>query len=72
MVARAQAGCPVLGLRYPSDKAVGTRFTTLRNLLGDKFIAVDLPGEGHATLTEERDQTAVDALFDFLGRQLRE
>ncbi len=71
MVARAEAGCPVLGLRFASDKAVGSRFTTLSNLLGDKFIAVDLPGEGHSTLTEERDQAAVDALLGFLGKQLR-
>ena len=53
------------------DKAVGSRFTTLRELLGDKFTAVELPGEGHSTLTEERSQEAVDAVVEFLGRQLR-
>jgi dienelactone hydrolase len=71
VVARAEAGCPVLGVRYAEDKAVGTRFTTLRELLGDKFTAVELPGQGHSTLTEERSQEAVDAVVEFLGRQLR-
>lgn len=71
VVARAEAGCPVLGVKYAGDKAVGTRFTTLRELLGDKFTAVELPGDGHSTLTEERSQEAVDAVVAFLGRHLR-
>jgi dienelactone hydrolase len=39
---RVDAGCPVLGLRFTEDRAVGTRFDTLRNELGDGFIAVEL------------------------------
>lgn len=47
---RVAEGCPVLGLRFTADKAVGTRFDTLRNELGDGFIAVELdssPGNPH-------------------------
>ena len=48
VVARAEAGCQVLGLRYADDKATGTRFETLQRLLGDNFVGVDFPGKGHA------------------------
>lgn len=47
---RVEAGCPVLGLRFTEDKAVGTRFETLRSELGDGFIAVEIdssPGNPH-------------------------
>ena len=71
VVARAEAGCPVLGLRYAEDKAVGTRFETLHRLLGDRFLAVDLPGKGHSTLTEHRSQEAVDRVLAFFGERLR-
>ena len=71
VVARAEAGCPVLGIRYAEDKAVGTRFETLHRLLGDRFLAVDLPGKGHATLTEHRSQEAVDRVLTFFGERLR-
>ena len=71
VVARARAGCPVLGIRYVEDKAVGTRFETLHRLLGEKFLAVDLPGKGHATLTEHRHQEAVDRVLAFFGERLR-
>jgi dienelactone hydrolase len=67
---KAAAGCPVLGLKYADDKAVGTRFDTLRDELGDKFIAVEFPGRKHATLTEHRQQEGVDRVLDFLRRQL--
>ena len=40
---RAAEGCEVLGLRFTEDKLVGTRFDSLRTLLGDAFIAVELP-----------------------------
>ncbi len=43
VIKRAQDGCQVLGLRFLDDKAVGTRFTTLREKLGDAFIAIELP-----------------------------
>lgn len=39
---RVNAGCPVLGLRFTEDTAVGTRFDTLRTELGDGFIAVEI------------------------------
>ena len=61
----------VLGIRYVEDKAVGTRFETLHRLLGDRFLAVDLPGKGHATLTEHRSQEAVDRVLAFFGERLR-
>jgi dienelactone hydrolase len=67
---KTEAGCPVLGLRYTGDKAVGTRFDTLRRELGDKFIAVEFPGSKHSTLTEHRQQEGVDRVLDFLRRQL--
>lgn len=47
---RVDAGCPVLGLRFTEDAAVGTRFDTLRTELGDGFIAVEIdssPGNPH-------------------------
>jgi dienelactone hydrolase len=71
MVARAQAGCQVLGLRYADDKATGTRFQTLERLLGDNFVGVEFPGKGHATLTAHRQQEAVDKVLEFFGRRLR-
>jgi dienelactone hydrolase len=69
---KAAAGCPVLGLKYAGDKAVGTRFETLRRELGDNFIAVEFPGSRHSTLTEHRQQEGVDRVLDFLRRQLLE
>lgn len=71
MVARADAGCAVLGLRYQKDRAVGSRFATLRALLGENLLAVEVPGKGHSTLTEERSQVAVDAVLEFLAGRLR-
>jgi dienelactone hydrolase len=71
MVARANAGCPVLGLRYRDDKATGTRFQTLETLLGANFVGVEFDGKGHATLTEHRQQEAVDRVLAFLGERLR-
>jgi dienelactone hydrolase len=63
---RAAAGCSVLGLRYADDPAVGTRFDTLTRELGDAFIAVELPGRKHSTLTAHRQQVAVDRVLAFL------
>jgi dienelactone hydrolase len=70
VVARAAAGCQVLGLRYQADRATGTRFDVLRNLLGDNFIGVEFEGKGHATLTEHRQQEAVDRVLAFLHEKL--
>ncbi|MDQ6687932.1 MAG: dienelactone hydrolase family protein [Actinomycetota bacterium] len=67
---RAANGCPVLGLRYRSDKAVGTRFETLTRELGAAFVHLDLEGRGHSTLTAHRRQEAVDRVLRFLDERL--
>lgn len=67
---RVADGCAVLGLRYASDPLVGTRFDTLTRELGDGFIRVDLDGEGHSTLTNERNQQAVDAVLALFAERL--
>jgi dienelactone hydrolase len=69
--ARAAAGCEVLGLRYRSDPMVGKRFTTLTRELGDAFLRVEFPGRKHATLTEHRQQEAVDRVLAFFDEKLR-
>lgn len=68
---RAAAGCDVLGLRFTGDKAVGTRFQTLKRELGDHFLAVEFEGSGHSTLTEQRQQRGVDEVLAFFDRNLR-
>ncbi|MCW2601511.1 MAG: hypothetical protein JWM02_3340 [Frankiales bacterium] len=65
------AGCPVLGLRYAADKAVGTRFATLRKELGDGFLAVELPGKGHSVVTEHRDEPSVQRVLTFFQERLQ-
>ncbi|HEY5664766.1 MAG TPA: dienelactone hydrolase family protein [Ilumatobacter sp.] len=73
VVQRAADGCEVLGLRFVDDRVVGTRFATLREKLGDAFIAVELPSASkrdHSVLTEQRDEASVDAVLDFLARRL--
>ena len=69
--ARAAAGCEVLGLRYRSDPMVGTRFATLSRELGDAFLKVEFRGRQHATLTEHRQQEAVDRVLAFFAEKLR-
>lgn len=69
--AKAEAGCPVMGLRFADDRATGTRFDTLRKELGDKFIAVEFPGKEHSTLTEHRQQEGVDRVLAFFAERLR-
>ena len=68
---RVAAGCPVLGLRYTGDKAVGTRFDTLRRELGDGFLAVELPGRKHSVVTEHRDEASVQRVLDFFRERLQ-
>lgn len=70
---RAAQGCEVLGLRFTEDMAVGSRFDTLRELLGDAFIAVELPSNkksDHSVLTEQRDEPSVVQVLDFLKEKL--
>ena len=63
-------GCAVLGLRYRQDPATGTRFDTLRQELGDNFIAVEFEGRRHAVVTEHRQQEAVDRILAFFDERL--
>ena len=70
---RAAAGCQVLGLRFTGDRLVGDRFATLRELLGDAFVAVELPSakaSDHSVLTEQRDDASVERVLDFLSDRL--
>ena len=74
VAARAAGGCQVLGLRYDGDRLVGERFATLRDLLGDSFLAVELASSSpsdHSVLTEQRDDESVERVLDFLVEQLR-
>ena len=71
--ARAEAGCDVLGLRFTEDRAVGTRFDTLRRELGDRFIAIELPSAtrtDHSVLTEQRDEPSVQRVLEFFRERL--
>jgi len=71
---RAAQGCQVLGLRFDQDKFVGGRFDALRELLGDAFIAIDLPSAkktDHSVLTEQRDDPSVEKVLDFLKEKLQ-
>ncbi|GAB2760256.1 dienelactone hydrolase family protein [Nocardioides salsibiostraticola] len=68
---RAAAGCQVLGLRFTGDSAVGTRFQTLTDEIGDAFIKVEWPGKQHSTVTEHRQQEGVDRVLAFFAEKLR-
>lgn len=70
---RAAAGCEVLGLRYTGDRLVGDRFQTLRDLIGDKFVAIELPStkkSDHSVLTEQRDEASVERVLQFFRDKL--
>lgn len=70
---RAAAGCEVLGLRYTGDRLVGDRFATLRDLIGDKFVAIELPSTkktDHSVLTEQRDEESVQRVLQFFRDKL--
>ena len=71
---RAADGCQVLGLRFDKDKAVGNRFDSLRQLLVDAFIAIELPSKkasDHSVLTEQRDEASVQRVLDFFVEKLK-
>ena len=73
VIERAAEGCQVLGLRFTGDKLVGERFATLREKLGDAFIAIELPstsGSDHSVLTEQRDEPTTQRVLDFLVDKL--
>ena len=64
----------MLGLRFTDDRLVGSRFDSLRELLGDAFIAIDLPSNkktDHSVLTEQRDDASVDRVIEFLKERLQ-
>ncbi|MCW2822691.1 MAG: hypothetical protein JWR64_2486, partial [Marmoricola sp.] len=67
---RAPAGCQVLGLRFKQDPAVGKRFETLTNEIGDAFIKVEFEGRKHSTLTEHRQRGGVDRVLAFFDEML--
>jgi dienelactone hydrolase len=67
---RAATGCQVLGLRFKQDPAVGKRFETLTNEIGDAFIKVEFEGRKHSTLTEHRQQGGVDRVLAFFDEKL--
>ena len=70
---RAEAGCQVLGLRFTGDKLVGTRFDSLRKLLGDAFVAVEFASStkaDHSVLTEQIQEDGVVRVLDFLRQKL--
>jgi len=74
MVARAQGGCEVLGLRYTGDRFVGTRFAPLQRLLGPKFLPVEFPSTtkaDHSVLTEHVQEAAVQRVIAFFAEKLR-
>jgi len=74
VIERASHGCQVLGLRFTQDRAVGDRFTTLREMLGDAFIAIELPSNkrsDHSVLTEQRDDPSVTRVLDFFKEKLQ-
>ncbi len=67
---KTSKGCQVLGVRYRTDPATGTRFDTLRLELGDTFLAVQLEGKGHSVLTADRNDAAVNRVLDFFDEKL--
>ncbi len=74
VIERAARGCQVLGLRFTEDRLVGDRFATLREKLGDAFIAIELPSDkrsDHSVLTEQRDDPSVVRVLDFFRKKLQ-
>lgn len=68
---RAAAGCDILGIRFTADRLVGERFTTMRREFGPSFQAIELAGPGHSAITEDRDETTVQAVIDFFRDRLK-
>ncbi len=61
------------GLRFTGDRMVGDRFESLRELLGDAFIAIELPSSqpsDHSVLTEQRDEASVRRVIEFFQEKL--
>lgn len=68
----ADSGCEVLGLRFRTDVATGTRFESLRRLLGERFLSLEFEGRGHSVLTADRQEFAVEEVLAFLDRTLND
>jgi dienelactone hydrolase len=79
--ARADAGVCVLGLSFTGDKLVPhERFETLRRILGDGFVGVEIdsskgnakghPSNAHSVLTEHLDQDALDQVLELFRTRL--
>lgn len=67
---RCAGGTPVLGLRYDGDPFVpAARFDRLRDELGDRFEAIELPSNGdpqlHSVLTRHRHEPTVQRVIEF-------
>ena len=88
VAARAADGCSVLGLRFSGDPLVpGERFETLRDVLGENFVGVEITSPdraldigkiAHSVLTEERSdedghptKDAFDQVMAFLTGRLQ-
>lgn len=71
---KVRGGCEVLGFRYDLDPLVpADRFETLRDVLGDNFVAEDIPAESktqHSVLTEHLAPDALATTLAFLSRRL--
>jgi len=53
---------------------VGSRFDSLRKLLGNQFIAVEFAStksSDHSVLTEQRQEAGVQRVVDFLQEKLQ-
>lgn len=67
---RLGTGC-VLGLRYAEDRtAPRERIDAMRALLGPALRYVELPGDRHATLTDDLHPTALKETIAFLSERL--
>lgn len=78
--ARVDAGCPIMGLRFTRDGAVGTRFDALTAAFGPGFLAVEIdsgPGNAwgisssaHSVLTEHLVEDPAHPTFQARERVL--
>ena len=58
-------------VNHCDDGAVGTRFDTLTDLLGERFLRVEFDGPGHSTVTEHRQQAGVERVLEFFTEKLK-
>lgn len=65
-----ESSCDVMGLKYRTDPAVGSRFATLERMLGERFVGVEFEGPGHSVLSADRRDSGVRRVLDFLDERL--